>query len=293
MFLIFLAGIMPNYDSVLIIGDFNIHVCCPDKPLVKDFLSLIDSLVQSVPGPTHEHGHTLDLVLSYGLPVTDLEICDCALSDHMPVLFNIGLTHTAVKSGAPARRCRVINPATAMQFSAAFNQLCGPSDFVSSDTEELNSWFYSCCQTVLDSVAPLKTRQPKAKPEPWFNESSRAVKRDCRRWKKDKLQVSFQILKFCWHRYQNTVKEAKREYFANIISLDSHNPRVLFRTIDTVLNTPLNVCLEFRLIFAMIFRVFFLKRSQLLTPLSLTLALLFLLSLILLILHFRGCGPPY
>lgn len=61
-------------QSVLIIGDFNMHVCCPDKPLVKDFLSLIDSfsLVQSVPGPTHEHGHTLDLVLSYGLPVTNL-----------------------------------------------------------------------------------------------------------------------------------------------------------------------------------------------------------------------------
>lgn len=166
----------------------------------------------------------------------------------MPVLFNVGFTHTAVKSGAPARRCRVINPATAAQFSAAFNQLGGPSDFVSSDTEELNSWFYSCCQKIMDSVAPLKTRQPKAKPEPWFNESSRVVKRECRqaeqRLKKDKLQESFQILKFCWHRYQNTVKEAKREYFANIVSFDSHNPRVLFRTIDTVLNTPLNVCLE-------------------------------------------------
>ncbi len=49
----FLAGIMPNYDRVLIVGDFNICVCCPDKPLVKDFLSLIDSfnLVQWVPAP--------------------------------------------------------------------------------------------------------------------------------------------------------------------------------------------------------------------------------------------------
>lgn len=46
----FLAGIMPNYDHVLFVGDFNIHVCCPEKPLVKDFFSLIDSfnLVQCV-----------------------------------------------------------------------------------------------------------------------------------------------------------------------------------------------------------------------------------------------------
>lgn len=106
-----------------------------------------------MPGPTHEHGHTLDLVLSCGLPVTNLAICDSVLSDHMPVLFNVAFTHTAVKSRAAALHCRVINPSTATQFSVAFNQPCGPSDFVSSDTEDLNSWSYSCCQTILESVA--------------------------------------------------------------------------------------------------------------------------------------------
>lgn len=67
----FLSGIMSNYDRVLIVGDFNIHVCCPMKPLVEDFLNVIDSfnLVQFVTDPTHEHGHTLDLVLSCGLQI--------------------------------------------------------------------------------------------------------------------------------------------------------------------------------------------------------------------------------
>lgn len=65
----FVRGIQLNYVRFLIIGDFNIHVCCESKPLVNDCLSLIDSfnLTQSVTGPTHEKGHTLDLVLSYGL----------------------------------------------------------------------------------------------------------------------------------------------------------------------------------------------------------------------------------
>lgn len=62
----FLAEYMPKYDRVLIVGDFNIHVCCPDMPMVKAFLNLIDSfnLVQCVTGPTHERGHT-HLILFY------------------------------------------------------------------------------------------------------------------------------------------------------------------------------------------------------------------------------------
>ena len=39
----FLAEIMPKYDCVLILGDFNVNVCCPDKPMAKGFLNLIDS----------------------------------------------------------------------------------------------------------------------------------------------------------------------------------------------------------------------------------------------------------
>lgn len=75
-----------KYDCVLIGGDFNVHVCCPDKPMAKDFLNLIDSfsLMQSVSGPTHERRHTLDLVLSYGLPGLKIEICDASLT--LPLL---------------------------------------------------------------------------------------------------------------------------------------------------------------------------------------------------------------
>ncbi len=33
----FLSTVISSTDSLLILGDFNIHICCPEKPLVKEF----------------------------------------------------------------------------------------------------------------------------------------------------------------------------------------------------------------------------------------------------------------
>lgn len=87
---IFLSSVVPKADRLLILGDFNIHVCCPSKPMVKEFLQIINNfnLIQFVVGPTHNQGHTLDLILSYGLLVSDVGIKDFFLSDHKSIIFN-------------------------------------------------------------------------------------------------------------------------------------------------------------------------------------------------------------
>lgn len=43
---------------------------------------------QHVNEPTHNLGHTLDLVISYGLSIDVSSVVDLALSDHHCVLFN-------------------------------------------------------------------------------------------------------------------------------------------------------------------------------------------------------------
>ncbi|XP_013871818.1 RNA-directed DNA polymerase from mobile element jockey [Austrofundulus limnaeus] len=102
----------------------------------------------------------------------------------------------------------------------------------------MSSWIYSLSMT----------RQPRAKPEPWFNERTRAVRQECRRaerkWRKDKLQVSLQMFRVCWRNYQDTVKMSKKEHFSNVILSHSHNPGVLFTTIDSFLNSPHTAGLE-------------------------------------------------
>ena len=287
----FLAEILPKYDRVLIVGDFNVHVCCPDKPMAKDFSNLIDyfNLVKSVSGPTQEQGHTLDIVLSYGLPVFNLETCDTVFSDHMSVLFEAALASDTFKPCTAARRCRIINPSTAVQFSVAFSQNSVIPDSV-CNTEELSLCFHSTCQTVLDTVAPLKFRQPKTKTEPWLNNATYAVRRECRRaeckWKKDKLQVSLQILRDCWRHHQKTVKDAKKKHFSDIILSNRHKPSVLFNTFFLmprrlpVWRHPL-LCVKTSFTFLLVRSLQFGLKSHLLlmTPQSLPPALLFSTSL--------------
>ncbi|XP_013859206.1 RNA-directed DNA polymerase from mobile element jockey [Austrofundulus limnaeus] len=247
----FLTGIFLKYDRVLILGDFNLHVCCPDKPLVHDFLNLIHSfnLVQNVVGPTHQQGHTLDLVLSHGLSVLNPEIGDATVSDHKHIFFEISLSH-APKSPAPARSCRIFNNSTAALFSSAFTSTAGIARETSAydSTQELLSSHNETCTKILDLVAPLKVRQPKTAKYPWINEITRAARRLCRRaerkWKNDKLQVSFILLKTSLKNYQSTVKTEKNKYFSRIIKSNSHNPRVLFSTVNSILNVPLSASFE-------------------------------------------------
>ena len=98
----------------------------------------------------------------------------------MPVLFEAALACCTVKSHAAHWRCHIIDPSTAVQFSVAFNHNSIIPESV-CNTEELSSWFHSTCQTVLDTVAPLKSRQPKTKSEPWLNDMTHAVRHECHR----------------------------------------------------------------------------------------------------------------
>lgn len=73
---------------------------------MKEFLTIIHSfnLVRWVSGPTHEQGHTLDFVFTYGLSVSNIDIRDRGISDHMTALFDVEFSHPKLKVDAPTRR---------------------------------------------------------------------------------------------------------------------------------------------------------------------------------------------
>ncbi len=90
--------------------------------------------------PTHKLGHTLDIVLSYGITVCDFEIMETGFSDHKSVVFNISLSCSVGKPGVSTRRCRIMNSETSNDFcttyEAAFSNSyydCSPSDLCADE----------------------------------------------------------------------------------------------------------------------------------------------------------------
>lgn len=241
----FLAEFLPKFDKILICGDFNIHVCCSANQLGNDFRDLLDSfdLTQLVAGPTHNLGHTLDLIITYGLSVSVKEISVTPLSDHLPILFDLRVPSPATKPVLPPCRRRIITSSTASDFASAFqnsdpttlDNLCYPASpdcFISS--------FHSTCTSILDSVAPLRIKSSKSRADPWLNDYTRALRQDCRlaerKWKKHKSPILLGIWRDKLATFQRAMRDAKALYLSRLISTSSNRPRVLFSTINSVIN---------------------------------------------------------
>ena len=234
---------MPQFDRVLILGDFNIHVCCPSaSSFISDFITLFNSfnLTQSVKQPSHDKGHTLDLVLSHGFCLDDVFLADFVASDHNAVLFKVPHLSPAPKPTSLIRSRPLSSPSAPTfchAFSSARDALTNHLQLPLS-VDELVCDFNNSCTTILDSIAPVRYKKKTPFSRPWMSEDLRLLKRQCRKaertWKKDKHSGSLASLKGLMSSYQRAVKVARNTYFSNLIASKGHNPRTLFKTIYSV-----------------------------------------------------------
>ena len=102
-----LSIICIDFDCVVIVGDFNIHVDNPQDRGTKELCCVLDNygLTQHVTEPTHNKGHTLDLIISKGLNISKVVVTDVALSDHSCVFFESAISvHTNVQTEIITKR---------------------------------------------------------------------------------------------------------------------------------------------------------------------------------------------
>ena len=233
-----------KYDRTLIIGDINLHLDTVSNTVTMDFLQVLHSFdfSQHVVGPTHKHGHTLDVVISRGLNINMDRIIDKPeLSDHCLVCFNMAVSGLEQNNNEVTLKKRFFSPSAANDFPHHF--ICASPFPAQSSVNEMVQNLNCKLETALNIVAPLKLKK-KSNPRvtPWINEHVRSLKIECRRtertWRKNKLTVHLESLKKSTVAYNKARRLAKQAYFSNIIRENKQNARVLFSTIDHILNPP-------------------------------------------------------
>ena len=233
-----------DYEKVLISGDVNLHIDNATDAVAMSFLQLLFSLDfnQHVTGPTHKHGHTLDLVISKGLNVTiDKVTVKPELSDHYLLCFSMAVSDLEINNGEYTIKRRFFSPSAVHEFPRLLASV--PPLSGTRSVNELVQHFNLKLESALDTVAPIKMKKKhSSRATPWINENLRTLKQECRRaervWRKSKLTVHLDILKRSTVTYNKEMRMARQAYFSGIINENKNNAKVLFSTIDHLLNPP-------------------------------------------------------
>ncbi len=207
------------------------------------------NFVQWVKGSTHCLGHTLDLILTYGLSVADVEFFYTFFSDHILVLFTTLLP--SLPSITPNQVCwsRMLTAQSGTDFSNMYLETHQPfilDPIISHlSVDEKVNILNNRCSNILDFMAPRKRINLKRKTQPWINIDIQELRQQCRqcerKWNKDRLQVSYEMLKDSLHKFQKGAKAAKAKYLSESIGKNINCSRTLFSTVDSILNPSMQI----------------------------------------------------
>eukprot|EP00112_Aurelia_sp_Birch-Aquarium-sp1_P002816 Seg1312.2 transcript_id=Seg1312.2/GoldUCD/mRNA.D3Y31 product="hypothetical protein" protein_id=Seg1312.2/GoldUCD/D3Y31 len=226
-------------------GDFNIHVNAPDDPNASKFLDLLESvgLQQHVSVPTHESGHTLDLIITRNSRdiVVDLPHATNYISDHAFVQCHLSCQKpTLERKTISFRQLRKID---LDQFKSDLKlSPLGPGKLQNKDErnlDELVKLYHENIITLLDKHAPLKTKSAVLRPKlPWFNGSAKEAKRARRnaekKWRRSKSEDDRAIFKSKRNEFIHKLDIAKQQYYSDKIKESQGDQRKLFELIKSL-----------------------------------------------------------
>ncbi len=236
--------------STYLLGDLNVHVDSSSCVFATDFLSLLEcfNFTQHVRGPTHNRGHTLDLVCSTGIPPTNLQCLDLAVSDHHAIAYGVPVTLLPKQHQSRTISFRNLKAVSAPALSTmiAAHLATMSSDPIDGD---LVSCYNTALTNSLDSLAPIKTRTVSFnRPAPWFTPELRAMKSAGRRLERLYIISGLTVHRLAFHDhvkdYKAALSRTTTQYYSTLIGSQQNHPRKLFTTINRLLSplpsTPLS-----------------------------------------------------
>ena len=163
-----LTTIGSENTNIILLGDLNLHIDNPEDPDADQLIAMLEAfgLEQHIKFPTHQLGHTLDLIAME--PATKFECTPIPgpyLSDHRMVI--IETTNMKPTEALQYKEYRKLTTAAITEFQKNFNnQPILDATNLEDAIHQLNDQMLRN----LNKVAPLKRRRSlKKAPKSWFN----------------------------------------------------------------------------------------------------------------------------
>ena len=229
--------------QIIITGDLNVRVNISNDPHSIRFLSLIRSFgfIQSVVGPTHTHGNTLDLVITRSdLPPPSIIVDLPQVSDHSLVRFRIPVRHPPpLLIDVNTRAWRSFDPE---QFRSDLqgSSLCNPAVYETMSISQVLETFDTTLSSLLHKHAPPRVARLRDRPlTPWFDSECAALKRRSRKLERRYRRTQDPIDRTSWINHVRTSHDLYRQkqnlYWKMKIDDSRGSPGRLWRTLSGVL----------------------------------------------------------
>ena len=236
-----LESLITQPSELLVVGDFNFHVDETNDLEARRYINMLNSfdLIQHVDEPTHINGHILDHVITRNESKSIIKnvYVDTQISDHFSVIFNLTL-----EKPVPVRKTVKFRKLKSIDEHKFRKEL---QDNISeienkNEAESLVTSYNSVLMKTLDSCAPIQEKTVTIRHHsPWFNDKIREAKKNRRKAEKKwrKTRADEDRLAFVKERQEVVLmlRQAKQEFYSDIIQQSKHNQKDLFRIIDTLL----------------------------------------------------------
>ena len=189
-------------------------------------------LQQHVDQSTHEHGHTLDLIITRRNDevVSDHPSIDHLFSDHFSVLCDLNMAKPSLSTKQVSYRKLKSIDIDALKSELASSKLFQET---LNDLDILVDCYNTTLVELLDHHAPIQTKTIKARPlMPWFNDEIKAAKRSQRqaerKWKRSGNISHLRSYKYRRNRTNYLMKMARQDFYSNLIKENNSDPGKLF-----------------------------------------------------------------
>ena len=235
----FLEDVLTRSGRLLMLGDFNFHWETESLDTLK-FADLISSmgLKQHVQGPTHDRGHTLDLVITRleCNIVSSVTINRLLPSDHAEILLELRVVKPANKKSIIKQRN--LSNVDWDLLKSKLAPLQSMVNFQNQDVSTLLDTYSSVVLTALDELAPVKEKTIVDRPNaPWYDvklSDARKVLRRAERGMKSGLEIHRQMFRSAREHYTQLVDDAKTIYYRDRIA--EADTKKLFVIVDGMIN---------------------------------------------------------